>query len=431
MTEFWLFMIAGIIAVVAAIFMLLSENAIHSALFLVVIMVAIAFLFLLLNAPFLAMIQITVYAGAIMVLFLFVIMLLGSEQPDSHEPPEAKNRFRWFMPAALALAVGLLVTFGLGIAASAQNPSSLTNTPEVKPLLRILNVAPNLGNVDVQIAGVSFGTIDFGETTGFLNMQVGDYQVSLVPLSGAPLTADVDLKSDTAGTLIAYADATGYHLGFAAQNFDTVTEERSGRLVIFNAYPDVTSVSLIDPGSEFVADDTTTLVGNLGLGVASQTLAVEEGAHNWRFVDATTPTQTIEVLPDLEVKRDTTELVVLYKEPFADGSVTGTTRPAILTYSSATRPSFGGPQAIGYLLFTNYLLPFQLLALLLLAAMVGAIVLTHRQLTPTAQRLGIRRRVSRPLVNVIAAQVGHDVTDDAEAKRLADSVSEEPEAIGN
>ncbi len=57
--------------------MLLSDNAVHSALFLIVTMGCIAFLFLLLNAPFLAMIQITVYTGAIMVLFLFVIMLLG------------------------------------------------------------------------------------------------------------------------------------------------------------------------------------------------------------------------------------------------------------------------------------------------------------------------------------------------------------------
>jgi hypothetical protein len=74
------------------------------------------------------------------------------------------------------------------------------------------------------------------------------------------------------------------------------------------------------------------------------------------------------------------------------------------------RPSFGGPRAIGLELFTNYMLVFQLLAVLLLAAMVGVIVLTHREIKKVTQRAGGRRRVSRPLVNVIASQVGHDVT---------------------
>ena len=80
MTEVSLFILVGAIAVVAAVMMLLSENAVHSALFLILNMGCIAFFFLMLNAPFLAMVQITVYAGAIMVLFLFVIMLLGAEK---------------------------------------------------------------------------------------------------------------------------------------------------------------------------------------------------------------------------------------------------------------------------------------------------------------------------------------------------------------
>ncbi|NUQ03462.1 MAG: NADH-quinone oxidoreductase subunit J [Anaerolineae bacterium] len=98
-----------------------------------------------------------------------------------------------------------------------------------------------------------------------------------------------------------------------------------------------------------------------------------------------------------------------------------------MQFSSPARPSFGGPQAIGYALFTDYLLPFQLLALLLLAAMVGVIVLTHRQMTPIANRIGVRRRVSRPLVNVITAQVGHDVTDNAAERIPAD----EAEIVGS
>lgn len=75
-----LFLILATISVFAAISMLTSKNAVHSALFLILNFAAIAVFYLILNAPFLAVVQITVYAGAIMVLFLFVIMLLGAEE---------------------------------------------------------------------------------------------------------------------------------------------------------------------------------------------------------------------------------------------------------------------------------------------------------------------------------------------------------------
>jgi len=74
-----LFLILALVAIATAIGMLMSRNAVYSALFLVLNFVTVAVLYLLLGAPFIAMAQITVYAGAIMVLFLFVIMLLGAE----------------------------------------------------------------------------------------------------------------------------------------------------------------------------------------------------------------------------------------------------------------------------------------------------------------------------------------------------------------
>ena len=77
-----LFFFLALVAVVSALAMLSSTNAVYSALFLIVNFGTIAVFFLLLGAPFLAMAQVTVYAGAIMVLFLFVIMLLGAEQHD-------------------------------------------------------------------------------------------------------------------------------------------------------------------------------------------------------------------------------------------------------------------------------------------------------------------------------------------------------------
>jgi hypothetical protein len=75
--------------------------------------------------------------------------------------------------------------------------------------------------------------------------------------------------------------------------------------------------------------------------------------------------------------------------------------------------SFGSPNAIGELLFTRYMLAFQLIAVLLLAAMIGAIVLTHKE-GSVPRRRDVRRRVVKPLASAIAGQVGHDVLATAE-----------------
>ena len=96
------FFILAIIAIAAALGMLFSRSAIYSALFLVLNFGVVAVFYILLNAPFIAMAQVSVYAGAIMVLFLFVIMLLGTETlPASKALP-------WQRPLAYFIALILL-----------------------------------------------------------------------------------------------------------------------------------------------------------------------------------------------------------------------------------------------------------------------------------------------------------------------------------
>ena len=96
------FFILAIIAIAAALGMLFSRSAIYSALFLVLNLGTVAVFYIILNAPFIALAQISVYAGAIMVLFLFVIMLLGTELlPPSKALP-------WQRPLAIFLVVILL-----------------------------------------------------------------------------------------------------------------------------------------------------------------------------------------------------------------------------------------------------------------------------------------------------------------------------------
>ena len=101
--ELAIFGITALISIACAVAMIISSNAVHSALFLVLNFSAVAVLYLLLQAPFLAMIQITVYAGAIMVLFLFVIMLLGAEKGL-----EDRDRLPWQRPLAWVLGLLLL-----------------------------------------------------------------------------------------------------------------------------------------------------------------------------------------------------------------------------------------------------------------------------------------------------------------------------------
>ncbi|MGB7351735.1 MAG: NADH-quinone oxidoreductase subunit J, partial [Candidatus Acidiferrales bacterium] len=72
------FIVCGLFAVLGAVGLILAREPVHSALSLVLVMVALAVLYLLLGAAFIAAIQILVYAGAVMVLFVFVIMLLNA-----------------------------------------------------------------------------------------------------------------------------------------------------------------------------------------------------------------------------------------------------------------------------------------------------------------------------------------------------------------
>ena len=98
-----LFFFLATVAVLSALGMLFSKNAVYAALFLILNFGTVAVFYLLLSAPFIALAQVTVYAGAIMVLFLFVIMLLGAEQTG--RTPAAW----WLQPAALGLGVILLI----------------------------------------------------------------------------------------------------------------------------------------------------------------------------------------------------------------------------------------------------------------------------------------------------------------------------------
>lgn len=111
MAEFWVFWLVAPIALGAAIAMVLMRNAVHAALMLVGNFFMVAVLYAVLEAQFLAVIQLIVYAGAVMVLFLFVLMLLGVARDEPRGEP-----VRGLKPAALVLGLLLLVGLAVGVA---------------------------------------------------------------------------------------------------------------------------------------------------------------------------------------------------------------------------------------------------------------------------------------------------------------------------
>jgi NADH-quinone oxidoreductase subunit J len=106
---FWVF---APVSVGSAIAVLFQRNAVHAALFLIVNFFTIAVFYLVLGASFLFAVQIIVYAGAIMVLFLFVIMLLGVDREE-----RLVERIRGQRTLAIALGVGIAVELFVAIRA--------------------------------------------------------------------------------------------------------------------------------------------------------------------------------------------------------------------------------------------------------------------------------------------------------------------------
>ena len=109
-----LFLVVAVLTVVAALTVVLHPNPVKSALALVVTLFLLAVVFVLLEAHMIAALQVIVYAGAIMVLFLFVIMLLNLqvEDPDRGRRRFALRGLAWAGGAVLAVELALLVRGG-------------------------------------------------------------------------------------------------------------------------------------------------------------------------------------------------------------------------------------------------------------------------------------------------------------------------------
>lgn len=134
-TTFFFYLLAGL-SIASGIAVIMRKNPVHSALALIVTLLAQAGLYLMLYAPFVAGVQIILYAGGIMVLFLFVIMLVNIERSQKEE----QFNQQWLVGLLAALALGGLFAFvyfkgqGLFQQHIAQSPEQ-SNTQQIGVML--------------------------------------------------------------------------------------------------------------------------------------------------------------------------------------------------------------------------------------------------------------------------------------------------------
>lgn len=128
--KWFIFVVMALLATGSSLMMVTRKNPIHSALWLIVTFFSVAVLYVLLNATFIAVAQVMVYAGAIMMLILFVIMLVHLEQDFQ---PSAKFSFPKLIGAVITLLLFLQVLLGISVYRSVgkkglYTPEALTTT---------------------------------------------------------------------------------------------------------------------------------------------------------------------------------------------------------------------------------------------------------------------------------------------------------------
>jgi NADH-quinone oxidoreductase subunit J len=123
-----------------AVLVVTTKDTVHSVLFLVLDFLFVAALYVMLGAPFLAVIQVLVYAGGIVVLYLFVVMLVNLKRPpEAHQDPHRMSKLGLALAAAVLLELAVIVASGYARAAGPTVPAAALpvtgNTEQVGWLL--------------------------------------------------------------------------------------------------------------------------------------------------------------------------------------------------------------------------------------------------------------------------------------------------------
>ena len=178
-----MFYFAAALAVVASLKVVTGRNTVHALLYLVVSLLAVAVCFYLMGAPFAAGLEVIVYAGAILVLFVFAIMMFGLGQDETLNAPQSnslslKNINLWFGPSLIAIVLLAQLVFVIdNPAIQAKLTSSIIDAKQVGillygPYLLAVEIASFLllagliaGYHFAKPEGISIGLADLGENS--------------------------------------------------------------------------------------------------------------------------------------------------------------------------------------------------------------------------------------------------------------------------
>ena len=123
-----IFHIAAIVAIISTVFVITQTNAVHALLYLVVSLLSVAVIFFVLGAHFIAALEVVIYAGAIMVLFIFVVMMLNINKESSKEEEKLIKPTMWIGPGILTL-----ILLGEFIFVLASGNNQIFRTQEITP----------------------------------------------------------------------------------------------------------------------------------------------------------------------------------------------------------------------------------------------------------------------------------------------------------
>ena len=119
----WPFYLMALVAIISTVRVVTNTNPVHALLSLIVSLLAVAGMFMIVGAPFAGALEIIVYAGAIIVLFVFVVMMLNLGQQTVEQESKWLNSSAWAYPALMSFLMGLVLVWMLA--------SDYSSTPAV------------------------------------------------------------------------------------------------------------------------------------------------------------------------------------------------------------------------------------------------------------------------------------------------------------
>ncbi|QKQ70714.1 NADH-quinone oxidoreductase subunit J [Acinetobacter sp. RF15A] len=127
----WPFYLMALVAIVSTVRVVTNTNPVHALLSLIVSLLAVAGLFMIVGAPFAGALEVIVYAGAIMVLFVFVVMMLNLGEQTVAQERTWLTSSTWAYPALMSFLIGLVVVWVLN--SDYTQPSLVMGTEMVGP----------------------------------------------------------------------------------------------------------------------------------------------------------------------------------------------------------------------------------------------------------------------------------------------------------